>query len=43
MEFFDGKEDEEESDFEEDLLKEGEEEEDKGMDDSDINTDKIKE
>ncbi len=43
MEFFDGKEDEEERDFEEDLLKEGEEEEDMGMDDSDINTDKIKE
>ncbi len=42
MEFFDGKE-EEERDFEEDLLKEGEEDEDKGMDDSDINTDKIKE
>lgn len=43
MEFFDGDADEEERDFEEDLLKEGEEEEDKGMDDSNINSDKIKE
>lgn len=42
MEFFDGEADEEERDFEEDLLKEGEEE-DKGMDDSNINSDKIKE
>ncbi len=43
MEFFDGEEDEEKRDFEEDLLKEGEEDEDKGMDDSTINTDNIKE
>ncbi len=33
MEFFDGEEDEEERDFEDDLIKEGEEEEDKGIND----------